>query len=169
MSLEFCIAISRLVIRRYNQANVCVIFGDDADGDWSSDYRSDGTRGWSSCGVFVGGFEDSVDLFAFPENQQFVFGADVSVVDVPTRIDFLACADVAHSLLFGTPLELLDGSNPAKGFVRPMKKYWSDCWGLVFRALLDGSSQGVVGVLERQIVQECRGKSLKSLLKSIEY
>ncbi|TLD20713.1 hypothetical protein PspLS_08448, partial [Pyricularia sp. CBS 133598] len=120
----------------------------------SSQWRADGSGGWSSRGVTLIDFGRGIDLRAFRPDVQFVADWKTSPQDCAEmregrpwtwQIDCHGLAGTIHCLLFGKYIETVrcDANMPGTGGRRykvreSLKRYWqTDIWGDCFDLLLN--------------------------------
>ncbi|KAJ3055360.1 hypothetical protein HDU99_007579 [Rhizoclosmatium hyalinum] len=122
-----------------------------ADGFWDPQYDPAGFGGWNAQGVMVGGFSEGVDLFAFPEDQRFLFektGARgcwevMNGLACKYEVDWFGVAEVVHWMLFGKELAVIyeengDGGRPIGRVGSQWKRYWQvEMWERLFDVLLN--------------------------------
>jgi checkpoint serine/threonine-protein kinase len=165
------------LVRRTNKDNVMVRYQESSE--WSLEYQTDGSQGWSNHGIYLVDFGRAIDLRAFNDEQKFKMNCQETdaAIDCPEVIkgeswrfepDYYGVASVAYTLLFGAYMEVETGS--ITRLIKPLKRYWNPCWAILFSKLLNGSMEDVIQLLEEQIVMECesKGKSLRGFLRTIE-
>ncbi|KAI6373729.1 hypothetical protein MCOR25_003357 [Pyricularia grisea] len=120
----------------------------------SSQWRADGSGGWSSRGVTLIDFGRGIDMRAFRPDVQFVADWKTSPQDCAEmregrpwtwQIDCHGLAGTIHCLLFGKYIETVrcDANMPGTGGRRykvreSLKRYWqTDIWGDCFDLLLN--------------------------------
>ncbi|GME32882.1 putative checkpoint protein kinase protein [Neofusicoccum parvum] len=125
------------------------------DNQWSSQYRADGSGGWSAKGIALIDLGRGIDLRAFRPDVQFVADWKTSEADCAEmremrpwtfQVDYHGLAATVHSLLFGKYIEtvaergaVLGAGAPKTYRVRePLKRYWqTELWGECFDLLLN--------------------------------
>lgn len=133
--------------------------------DWESNYRRDGSGGWSKKGIIVIDFGRGIDMRLFPPNVQFVADwiPDPNTDCVEMRemrpwtyqVDYHGCAGIVHSMLFGRYLETVCEKGGGVGGVlgdgvvgtgggktwrvrESFKRYWQgEIWTKCFDVLLN--------------------------------
>lgn len=130
--------------------------------NWSSQYRKDGTQGWSSLGITLIDFGRGIDMKAFLPTVQFIADWETSAADCAEmremrpwtyQIDYHGMAGIIHTLLFGKYIETVaekggglgGGATKTYRLREGLKRYWqteiwSECFDLLLNPLmkLDG-------------------------------
>lgn len=137
--------------------NVLVRF-DDLAGDanaWSSQYKRDGSSGWSAKGVTLIDFGRGIDMKVFAPGVQFVADWPTSSADCAEmremrpwtyQVDYHGMAGLLHSLLFGKYMSTIaergaglgQGATKTYRIRESLKRYWqTEIWSEVFSLLLN--------------------------------
>jgi len=135
--------------------NVLVRLDHAASGDWSSQYRRDGSGGWTAKGVALIDFGRGIDMRVFRPEVQFVADWKTGEGDCAEmremrpwtfQVDYHGLAGIVHSMLFGKYLETIAerGGGLGAAGVRnhrireSLKRYWqTQIWDEVFTLLLN--------------------------------
>lgn len=125
------------------------------DGQWSSQYRADGSGGWSRKGVALIDLGRGIDMRAFKPDVQFIADWKTTEADCAEmremrpwtyQVDYHGLAGTIHSLLFGKYIETVaergaglgQGASKTYKVREPFKRYWqTEIWGGVFDLLLN--------------------------------
>ncbi|EKG09345.1 hypothetical protein MPH_13659 [Macrophomina phaseolina MS6] len=125
------------------------------DNQWNSQYRADGSGGWSRKGVALIDLGRGIDMRAFRPEVQFVADWKTTEADCAEmremrpwtyQVDYHGLAGTIHSLLFGKYIEtamergagLGQGASKTYKVREPFKRYWqTEIWGEVFDLLLN--------------------------------
>ncbi|KAF2102247.1 hypothetical protein NA57DRAFT_64788 [Rhizodiscina lignyota] len=126
-----------------------------SDSSWSSQYKRDGTDGWSDRGVALIDFGRGIDMKAFRPDVQFIADWETSEADCAEmremrpwtyQIDYHGLAGIIHSLLFGKYIETIAERGAALGagatktyrIKEGLKRYWqTEIWNECFDLLLN--------------------------------
>lgn len=138
--------------------NVLVRFDDlagDANNAWSSQYKRDGSSGWSAKGVTLIDFGRGIDMKVFAPGVQFVADWPTSSADCAEmremrpwtyQVDYHGMAGLLHSLLFGKYMSTVadrgaglgQGATKTYRIRESLKRYWqTEIWSEVFSLLLN--------------------------------
>jgi checkpoint serine/threonine-protein kinase len=126
---------------------------------WSSNYRPDGTQGWSSKGIALIDFGRAIDTRAFVPNVGFIADWKTGPGDCAEmrefrpwthQIDYHGLAGIIHTLLFGKYIDTVADTRAGGGLgtgqkrwrIREgLKRYWQqEIWGECFDLLLNPTS-----------------------------
>ncbi|GAA6038721.1 hypothetical protein JCM8097_002365 [Rhodosporidiobolus ruineniae] len=178
----------------------CLVRLEDVPGGaraWSTTYDTSGANGWSSKGLKLIDFGQSIDLSVFPDRERSRFSADIEADELDCaemrekrpwsfEVDYFGVASIAYNLLFGRKIETRrseegDGRWTTVG---QLKRYHQvELWTRLFDALLNPRNvreDGALPITEelggvrREMEEYLRengekaGKSLRGLIKKLE-
>lgn len=125
------------------------------DGQWSSQYRADGSGGWSRKGISLIDLGRGIDMRAFRPDAQFIADWKTTEADCAEmremrpwtfQVDYHGLAATIHSLLFGKYIETVAERGAALGagatktyrLRESFKRYWqTELWAELFDLLLN--------------------------------
>ena len=122
----------------------------------SSDYRPDGSQGWSARGITLIDFGRGIDMRAFTPSVSFIADWKTTAQDCAEmregrpwtwQIDYHGLANIVHCLLFGRYIETMRADAGGLGTARKykiresLKRYWQvELWNRCFDMLLNPAS-----------------------------
>jgi checkpoint serine/threonine-protein kinase len=162
------------------------VLRNDTHESLSLTYNAAGTGGWSTQGLRLTGFDDSIDLRKHPAGQRFALreGWDAAMVEYDSwsfELDYHGLLSTVHAMLHrGAPLEVTraagDGDDARWAPAKPFRCYWkAELWHELFDALLNATagSPPALGRLRQNFEtyfsqNPYKAKSLKTLLQKQE-
>ncbi|KAJ4224182.1 protein kinase [Fusarium solani] len=149
----------------------------------SSQWKADGSGGWSSRGVVLIDFGRGIDMRAFVPDVEFIADWKTSAQDCAEmregrpwtwQIDYHGLAGIIHTLLFGKYIETMRcdqgglGKSGRRYKVREsLKRYWqTDLWSDCFELLLNPGAAAEAGGEEGSKMPVL--KSMKSVRERME-
>lgn len=176
---------SKSVLHGDLKADNCLLRLDALPDDESltSQWKADGSGGWSSRGVVLIDFGRGIDMRAFVPEVEFVADWKTSAQDCAEmregrpwtwQIDYHGLAGTIHTLLFGKYIETMRcdqgglGKSGRRYKIREsLKRYWqTDLWSDCFEVLLNPGAAAVAGGEEGGKMPVL--KSLKSIRERME-
>lgn len=174
----------------------CLVRLDEVPGGtraWSTQYKSDGSEGWSHKGIKLIDYGRAIDRQLYPEGQLFLADWTPDAKDClevrqarPWTIepDYYGLAGITFTLLFGKHFEADQTVETETGSAlagKPFRRYHQvELWTRLFSLLLDPKAPSDVPVAERldhvrkdmegwlEMNGSKAGKNLKLLLKKVE-
>ncbi|KAF4977750.1 hypothetical protein FZEAL_5769 [Fusarium zealandicum] len=155
---------SKSVLHGDLKADNCLLRLDMLTGDdpLTSQWKSDGSGGWSSRGVVIIDFGRGIDMRAFVPEVEFIADWKTSAQDCAEmregrpwtwQIDYHGLAGTIHTLLFGKYIETVRcdqgglGKSGRRYKIREsLKRYWqTDLWTECFELLLNPGAAAAAG------------------------
>ncbi|OLL25090.1 Checkpoint serine/threonine-protein kinase BUB1 [Neolecta irregularis DAH-3] len=131
----------------------CLLRLKDFSEEWSSQFRRDGSGGWSSKGLTLIDFGRGIDMKLFVPNVQFIVDWETDEQDCAEmremrpwtyQVDYHGLAAIIHTMLFGKYIETVKESkgpgigNKKYSVKASIKRYWQvDMWRDLFDLLLN--------------------------------
>jgi checkpoint serine/threonine-protein kinase len=127
---------------RFDGASL-VLRNQEEEEDWKIMFDASGGGGWSTKGLTLTGFGDSVDL-SLLNGEPLVSGAGHATLRQPSwtyESDYHGLLNVVHSLLHGEPMEVTqDDESGGLKTAKPFRRFWQvNLWQSLFDELLNAS------------------------------
>jgi len=160
--------------------NNLVLRNEQTEQEWDINYNAAGKSGWSSKGLRLCNFEQSIDMTRFEAKERFqgrpgVWDDIKEYNDWTYEVDYHGVLNVIHKLLHGEDMEVqFDENKKAWTTVKTFKRYWQiDLWDHLFEELLNAEAESMPSLSELRHVFEVylgqnpyKARSLKqSLMK----